>query len=59
MLAKRFGLTDEFATSEIDALADGRDAVGSLVRSSFLAESAKVDYIKRFDDRLKALTNMD
>jgi serine/threonine-protein kinase HipA len=57
LLAEKFGVASSLAIRLIDRFSTLRSDVESMVARSFLSEEAKRDYLKRYDDRLKALAD--
>ena len=55
-LARRYGLADDFAAAVLDAFAARRADVAAAVAASALSPDAKVDYLRRYDDRLRSLS---
>ena len=54
-LARRYGIADGFAAAVLDAFPARRAAVAAAVADSVLSPDAKADYLRRYDDRLRAL----
>lgn len=54
-LARRYGLDAGFAASVLDAFAARRADVAAAVAASALSPGARDDYLRRLDDRLRAL----
>lgn len=54
-LGRRYGLDAGFAEGVLDAFDARRADVAAAVDSSVLSPGAKSDYLRRFDDRLRAL----
>jgi serine/threonine-protein kinase HipA len=54
-LAEFYGMQQSRAERFIDEFSTNRDAIKNLIARSFLSDDAKVDYEKRFMDRLHAI----
>lgn len=54
-LANRFEMMSRRTAAILDQLVAGRDAAVQLVDRSFLSDEAKVEYLRIFDDRLRAI----
>ena len=55
-LSKRFGMIESRAKAILDLFLERQLQVEDLVERSFLSSEAKVDYQRRFADRLQALS---
>lgn len=54
-LADRFGLLSNRAEDLLDEIPEHRDRIVELVSRSFLSDEAKAEYLRIFDDRLRAV----
>jgi serine/threonine-protein kinase HipA len=55
LLAEKYGIDPAVAVRMLDRLSDRRPDVAALVSRSFMSPAAKEDYMRRYDDRLRAV----
>jgi serine/threonine-protein kinase HipA len=56
-LAEFYGMNTERAERRLDQFADNKDGVSDLIGRSFLSGKAKADFMDRFGDRTKAISD--